>query len=287
MFIARLLIVSLMLLSPLVGSAQSDLRVRDIGVIGLFSHDIFTWDHKEKINLENGVLDLSTIFEYDGGSRWQKGGNPKNEENAPVYTFTMELVEYYLWKSESLDPVQARKETVKYFIAQVIESYQRLTDEVYFFEANSESANNVEQASLRAMHDILPGWIKLFRDGEVEDYKVTGFWGRKKRLNQWEMQQSISAFNGDYDEEYKNINIIIKKINLKKIDRAFIEDFSPYKQEDMLEELKLFGERKIRFTDLSFGHHLTDLLNKSLDSRKSEWLPRNPQQIDSVLIGLQ
>lgn len=268
---------------PSFGFGQSDIRVRDIGVIGLFSHDIFTWDHKKKVNLENGVLDLSTIFEYEGGSRWQKGGNPKNAENAPVYSFTMELVEYYLWKLESLEPVQARKETVKYFIAQVIESYQRLTEEIYFFEANHNTANNIEQASLRAMHDILPGRINLYRNGEIKSYKVTAYWDRKKRLNQWEMQQNISPFDGDYDEEYKKINIIIKKINLKKIDRKFIADFSPYQQESMLNELRLFGERKIRFTDLSFGHHLTDLLNKAIDPQKSKWLPRNPQQIESTL----
>ena len=59
--------------------------LRDVGVIGLYSHDIFAWDHKKEINTENGRLDLSMIFDYNGGSRWALGGNPKNSENAPVY----------------------------------------------------------------------------------------------------------------------------------------------------------------------------------------------------------
>ena len=42
-------------------------RVKDIGVIGLSSHDMFTWDRKSEVNLENGRLDLSTIFDYDSG----------------------------------------------------------------------------------------------------------------------------------------------------------------------------------------------------------------------------
>ena len=42
-------------------SALSAVTVRDIGVFGLYSHDLFQWDRNE-VSLENGRLDLSTIF---------------------------------------------------------------------------------------------------------------------------------------------------------------------------------------------------------------------------------
>ena len=80
-----------------VGSAQSReaVQVRDIGVLGLYSHDLFAWDRETESNTENSRLDLSTIFDWDNGARINKGGNPKNSENAPVYTITRNLVNFY------------------------------------------------------------------------------------------------------------------------------------------------------------------------------------------------
>lgn len=272
----KTLYTTIFLIVSLCAQAQNNrVSVRDIGVIGLFSHDIFTWDHKKKVNTENGVLDLSTIFDYEDGNDWDEGGNPKNSENAPVYTFTMELVEFYLSQLDFHDPIQARKNTIQYFIEQVLISYENLTGERFFFEANTEPANNVEQAVLRGMHDILPGRIHLYRDGEIKDYKLTKYWTRKTRLNRWEMMQEIRNFDGDYDPEYTKIDIIIRKINLKKIDAEFIRTYSDFTQEQMLEELKGFGAGETRFSDLSFSHHLRELVAKSICSGKSEWLPKN------------
>mgnify|MGYP003683554949 CR=1 FL=1 len=70
-------------------------QVHDIGVLGLYSHDLFAWDRDNEKNTENSRLDLSTIFDWEDGSRINKGGNPKNSENAPVYSITMKLVDYY------------------------------------------------------------------------------------------------------------------------------------------------------------------------------------------------
>ena len=266
--------LSFVLMFGLNASSQEGPRVRDIGVLGLFSHDVFAWDHENEVNSENGVLDLSTIFDYDDGSRWKKGGNPKNEENAPVYTFTMELVEYYLWKSDSMSKEEARKETVKYFIQQVFESYQRLVGAPFDHQPLLGSVTNTEQAVLRGMHDILPGWINLYRNGRIRPYKVTSFFTRKKRLNEWEMQQGIPHFKGEYDPEYEDINVIFARINLKQIDADFIAAFSPYTQQMMLQQLKEFGQGNIAFSELSFGFHFNELIAKSIHPQKSHWLPQ-------------
>ena len=120
----------------------------------------------------------------------------------------------------------------------------------------------------------MPGWINLYRDGNVERFKVTDPFKAKTLLNEQEMAQAVKPFNGDYDPEYLKINIIIRTINLKEIDAKFITEFSDYNQADMLKELKSYGEGNIEFSDISFSHHLTELLSKALCSEKSPWLPK-------------
>ena len=46
----------------------------------IFSHGA----GKLKQTLKNERLDLSTIFDYEGGKRFSKGGNPKTGENSLV-----------------------------------------------------------------------------------------------------------------------------------------------------------------------------------------------------------
>ena len=37
--------------------AKTPPKLRDIGIIGLMSHDLFSWDRVNEINTENGRLD--------------------------------------------------------------------------------------------------------------------------------------------------------------------------------------------------------------------------------------
>ncbi len=254
---------------------QAAFTLRDVGVIGLMSHDIFTWDHKAEVNLENGRLDLSTIFDYDGGSRWEKGGNPKNSENAPVYTVTMELVEFY--KNELRNgstPSLARHWTVRHFLFMIEESYTRVFETSFPVRSVNKIPDNVEQAALRAMHDILPGRVHLYNRLIRKELVLTNPLNAKVLLSKEEMDQVISVFDGDYDEEYKNIKIPFgPTLNLKEIDRKFIEKFSPYKQVDMLEELASVGRAEKAILDVSFMYHVTEMIEKALCNTGNEWLP--------------
>lgn len=259
------------LISPL--TQAQNMTVKDVGVIGLFSHDVFTWNHRTRQNEENGIVDLSTIFDYDNGNKWETGGNPKNSENAPVYSITMDLVDFFKERLEETNYKEARKQTVAHFISLILDSYQRLTGHNFDEIGLLSHVNNTEQAVLRSMHDILPGWINLYRNGKTTKFKVTNVFQAKTRLNQKELNQPIRSFDGDYDPEYLKIDIVIRKLNLKKIDKKFIEEFSQYKQADMLAELKNYGEGHVDFFEISFSHHLVELLQKSLCSEKSEWLP--------------
>jgi len=256
--------------------AHAEVLLKDVGVIGLASHDMFTWDKKQELNLENGRLDLTTIFDFDGGKRWKQGGNPKNSENAPVYTVTMTLVNHYdsLLKAGHTEE-NARKKTVKLFHAMVKDSFQRLVGMHFPVEGLDEGVTNTEQAAMRGLHDILPGRVRLFdRVGRTE-LDVTNFLFVKTFLNEKELNQEIAYYNGDYDQEYKMINIPFsrKTINLKEVDEEFINKYSPYKQADMLQDLALLGQGQITVYDVSWMKHLEELFMKGICPVGNRWMP--------------
>ena len=248
--------------------------LKDIGVVGLASHDMFTWDKKTETNTENGRLDLSTIFDYDEGSKWKTGGNKKNSENAPVYTVTMTLVNFYKAALKTHTKDNARRLTVKLFHTMVKDSFERLIGQDFPTFGIDLPVTNVEQAAMRGLHDILPGRAKLYDRLIREELILTDAWTAKTFLSDKEMNQEIKNFDGDYDIEYQHIKIpfMSKEINLKTIDGAFIEKFSSYKQADMLAELKRVGDGEILIHEVSFIGHLVELFGKGICSKNNVWM---------------
>lgn len=273
------LVFTIGLLFSLDISAQPQLLVRDVGIIGLMSHDIFAWDHENNINTENGRLDLSTIFDYEDGRRWKKGGNPKNSDNAAVYTATMELVEIYKNHLKMGDsPEVARQKTVVHFHDVLKATYKRIRERELPMGINA-MPTNLEQAALRGMHDVLPGRIKLFRSFRSE-LVLTNFLTTKTLLKQKELDQPLAPFDGDYAYEFKNIKIPFTKVtlNLMEIDRKFIEENSYMKQADMLAELAEVGRGKRHIDDVFFIRHIDDLFAKALCPLDNPWMPDYPCQ---------
>lgn len=258
-------------------NVKAQVLLQDIGVIGLASHDLFTWDRENEVNLENGRLDLSTIFEFENGKRWKKGGNPKNEENAPVYTVTMRLVSsYQALLKKGMPSDAARKMVVQEFHAMVKASFERMTGLKFPATGINEEVTNVEQAAMRGLHDILPGRVKLFDRIGRKELNVANVWFAKTKLNDKELNQTIPFYNGDYDSEYKAIKIPFsrKVINLKAVDGEFIQKFSPYTQEEMLSELALLGKGEITPEDIPFMQHLKELFGKGICSKGNAWMPQ-------------
>lgn len=262
--------------------------VKDIGIIGLASHDIFAWDKKTAQNTENGRLDLSTIFDYEGGKRWQKGGNPKNAENAPVYSVTMNLIKFYQHELKELKKVHtlsaeevqylARKKTVQYFHQMVKESFERMLQLPFPQEGINQAVTNSEQSVFRSLHDLLPGKIKFLGRPLLKNQlmTVTNPLFARFHLNEEELNQSIKSFDGDYDQEYQKIKIPFsrKVVNLKQIDQDFIAQYSPYQLTDLLSELALVGAGKIQLHETSFHHHLLDLFAKAICPINNQWMPQ-------------
>lgn len=271
----KLFILGFILSAVLPTLVKAQTRVMDIGVMGLASHDIFTWSKSEKRNLENSRLDLSTIFDYNEGKDWESGGNPKNSENAPVWSVTKRLVEYYKLLLEYYTHEEARKMTVEFFHNLVRISYKNLTLKEFPTSAINKKASNIEQAVMRAMHDILPGSIKLYRPigYPAQFIDLTDFRYSKLFLNLKELEQEIPFYDGDYDDNYKNIilpnNLII---NLKEIDRNFISNNSHLDLDFMLGQFKRASVGEISFKEISFMKHIEILFSKAICSKNNKWI---------------
>ena len=266
-------------------SALSAVTVRDIGVFGLYSHDLFQWDRKNEVSLENGRLDLSTIFDYDNGKRWKKGGNPKNGENAPVYSVTMDLVKAhkaFMAEAEGTNSEKfsiARKKTVALFKEMVEKSFSKITGEQFPQTGINADVVNEEQAAMRCLHDILPGHIKLYDRLFRKSLKVTDWKFTKTRLNDKELNQEVKFFDGSYDKEYLAIRIPVPfkniSINLRKLDKEFVEKFSDFDFEQIQLELKDIGTTNGSISQLEIYDTLLEMARKSICPAGSQWMDQS------------
>ncbi|MBQ4864231.1 hypothetical protein J8L98_21300 [Pseudoalteromonas sp. MMG013] len=289
----KIISILLVLLFSVPALAKKPIRVVDIGVIGLASHDLFQWNAETRENDENGRFDLSTIFDYANGTRIYQGGNPKNSSNAAVYSITQNLVSFYVGKkttllmsrevSEAQAHTIARQQTLEFFIGMVKESYERFTNKRFPNYALALPVNDDEQAVMRALHDILPGEINVNRNLTQSKLQVTDFKLAMNQLSPTEMLQNVRFFDGAYDEEY--LHVVIpgfpdpQIINLKEIDHTFIAEQTNYNLDNMLRELHVYGKfpffgNLVEFT--SFGYHLENLFakgicNKYADGSANPW----------------
>ncbi|KZN39395.1 hypothetical protein [Pseudoalteromonas luteoviolacea] len=283
----KLMFVLLLLLCALPALAKQPVRVVDIGVMGLASHDLFQWNADTRENEENGRFDLSTIFDFANGTKIYQGGNPKNSSNAAVYSITQNLVSFYAGKKATLlmsrtvteeqAHIIARQQTVEFFMGMVKESYERFTNARFPNYALAQSVTDDEQGVMRALHDILPGKIIVNRNLTQETLTVTDFKLAMNQLSATEMMQNVKFFDGKYDEEY--LHVVIpgfpdsRIINLKEIDQAFIAEQTDYNLDNMLLELHYYGKfpffgNLIHFT--SFGYHLENLFAKGICNKYTD-----------------
>ncbi|AOT07563.1 hypothetical protein [Pseudoalteromonas luteoviolacea] len=289
----KLIYVLLLLLFTVPAFAKQPIRVADIGVMGLASHDLFQWNSRTRENEENGRFDLSTIFDYADGTKIHQGGNPKNASNTAVYSVTQSLVSYYSGKKATLlmsrkvteeqAHIIARQQTVTFFIGMVKESYERFTNSRFPDYALAQNVNDDEQAVMRALHDILPGKIIVNRNLTQEVLVVTDYKLAMTQLSASEMMQMVKFFDGKYDEEYLHVVVPgfpdFQIINLQEIDQKFIAEQTNYNLAHMLMELHFYGKfpffgNLVDFT--SFGFHLENLFakgicNKYVDGSPNPW----------------
>lgn len=286
--------------SSLLASEASRIRAWDIGVMGLASHDLFRNDYRTNQNLENGRLDLSTLFdESTSRSVMKQGGNRKNASNPLVYNIAMRLVEFYELKEQELmtseDSIgseldfsnsaskKARLATVQKFHQWVAASYKAVLKGKFPKTGINAEVTNVEQSLMRAIHDVLPHYIYLSHEPK-ELLDVTDFRKARTYLKDEQLQQSIPFYDGMYADGYYAVRVPsgrgqIKVINLYEEDKRFVERSGiGFSFDAMLQELGLLSIGDSVVTQTSFGYHFEELFSKGICFLEGEeeniWIPQ-------------
>jgi hypothetical protein len=264
---------------------QEGVQLLDIGVIGLTSHDLISWD-REKLELRNSKdrLDLGTVYDWldetTGENRWRKGGDPKNSENAPVFSVVQQLLGVHstnydyalsLGSSEEDAFKQARIETIRHYHKMVKVSFERLFGiPLPQPDTVCEGVTATEHAAMRAAHHILPGKMWVSFGPMKREIELTNFMYAQLNLSPEDLSQPVRKFNGRYDREYTEFTIPFgprkgERQNLYEIDKSFVENFTDYRFDDMLQELAQQGS----FEGVSFQAEIEQIYAKGFCSDNS------------------
>jgi hypothetical protein len=213
---------------------NESIRLLDIAIFDIASHDLYVFDRQSQQNVENSRIDLSTVF--DRGD-WQTGGGSENLRNPVARTMALKLAGMFKEKYAELvklpvaeidwnhlnTEVQflARKEIVRKFRLTVKDSYERLIGASFPNTWINESATNLEQAAMRAIHDVVPAEVTLDNGSvlSIVDPSSVSY-----VLSDTELEQEVATYDGKYDPAYLNIpNPFGAAVNLYELDKRFAQ----------------------------------------------------------------
>jgi len=219
--------------------------LEDLGVLQLVAHDLFNVDrcHGDVTcahDFENGKLDLSTLFDH-GDENIAIGGEFRNRENIMLFTVASEFGEIYVdfLDQKGINEKKARKMTIELYHQKIQQVYERTFGESLPSPQEGE-ATMTENLALRAIHDFIPGKIKV--DGKMTPVLDSSLIGKK--LSDSELLQLSSQLDGKFDHELRHIDIVIDGVvvlvvDLLEADITFGDQFSTdFTFESFLEELK-------------------------------------------------
>lgn len=268
--------------------SEEGVQLIDVGVIGLTSHDLISWDREKKeLRDPKGRLDLGTVFDWidtkSGKNLWETGGDPKNSENAVVFSVVQRLLGIYrsekdfqlsIGKDQEAAQTKARIETLKHYLKMVKVSYERLFGLTFPFKAiHGGVVTHEEHAAMRAAHHILPGKMLVSFGPQKRSIALTDFMYSQLNLTPSDLAQPVRKFNGRYDDEYLHFTIPFgprkgENQNLYEIDRDYVETFTKFKFDDMIKEVAEKGS----FAGVSFQHEIESLYAKGLSDQDNIWL---------------
>jgi hypothetical protein len=228
---------------------KKHVTAEDLGILQLAAHDLFNVDRTISFDFENGKLDLSTLFEdtVNGGDFDELtiliGGEPRNRENIMLFTVASDLgLTYVSLRDDGVDESTAKQMVIMEYHERLADTYQKTFSEP-FPELMEGDATLQENLALRTIHDALPGKIKIGnKHVSTLDSSLNGV-----KLNEKELQQKSSKFDGKFDEEFLHIQICfppdfvicIDDLNLLEADRSFGVQFGLAESfDDFLEELE-------------------------------------------------
>ncbi len=198
----------------------------DMGVLQLAAHDLFRVDRSLEVNLENGKLDLSTIFDH-GAENIAKGGEIRNSENIMVFTVAKRFAdEYTRLVARKVPPQQARALVISVYKAELQMAYSRLIPGEAVPTPKAGEVTMTEDLAFRIIHDLIPGTLRISgRNVAVFDPSLKGI-----VLSKTDLRNLGATLNGQFDPELLNIVVTIPpstvfNINLLELDTTFATQF--------------------------------------------------------------
>jgi len=140
---------------------------------------------------------------------------------------------------KGINEKKARKMTIELYHQKIQQVYERTFGESLPSPQEGE-ATMTENLALRAIHDFIPGKIKV--DGKMTPVLDSSLIGKK--LSDSELLQLSSQLDGKFDHELRHIDIVIDGVvvlvvDLLEADITFGDQFSTdFTFESFLEELK-------------------------------------------------
>jgi len=255
---------------PVAHALGNQITLEELGVLQLAAHDLFNVNRVTEIDIENGKLDLSTLFtDMTNGMPFSLtdvavGGEPRNRENILLFSIASDIGQNYV------DDIMINGLTEQVARQNALNDYHARFNSAYL-SAFGESVPNpingcvtmTENLAFRTVHDFLPGEIFIDSNNDMSldtlvltldftppfDDPGDNPFGHTGPLTPVELLQLGSDLNGDFDTQFNNIVIFIPPsttiiVDLEAADHSFGVQF---------------------LTDFSFQHFLDELVDGSYD----------------------
>jgi hypothetical protein len=234
------------LASPAFAGSTNTTKIIHLGYLQLAAHDFFDMNRAEKIDNENGKLDLSTVLfnpqagqcdfkkslhHVDGCILYDEmtisnGGEKRSVENIMISTAGAEVGELYLQFANNYGETKAYQKTLEFYHEKIKIAYEESFN-LPFPNPQDGETNNLHNLAVRSGHDFLPS--KIMFNGTLTSIFMINPLGEK--LSETEKMQPSSPLDGKFDVEFTGIDfcpipdVFCIVVDLLDADRTFGEDF--------------------------------------------------------------
>lgn len=208
--------------------SMKTISVRDLGVLQLSIHDLFSVNRVTGVDEENRKLDLSQVLGH-GADRIALGGDPRNQGNVIVLTMARRFGQRYLdLVASGAAPDAARTTVTAEYLAELRRAYEATFDEP-FPSPGPFATDQTANLALRTLHDLNPGWLEI--GGQRVRVTDAALAQAGTTLTDAELMQHSSTLDGRYYIGFRAMRVFnthtgqLEDIDLLERDRSFATEF--------------------------------------------------------------
>lgn len=218
------------------------------------AHDLYNVNRITEVDLEDEILNLSTLFNY-GQQNIANGGEVRNSENPVTHTVAVNVGKFFQTQiDKGFSVTQAKKMTVARFIGQLNIAYSHAFNAPFPKAAPKQPEENHLDGdlALRTLHAFLPAKIKL--DGAMVSMLDPSI--QNRILTGAELRQLSRSLSDTFDPAFNNITVFstacncLVTVDLFEGDSSFATQFyTSFTFEQLMAQLK---DGKYDKADLAF-----------------------------------